>query len=32
MLEAMAGEHPSDPYSYGAPSTGFVAAARPEGR
>jgi aspartyl-tRNA(Asn)/glutamyl-tRNA(Gln) amidotransferase subunit A len=31
MLEAMAGEHPSDPYSYGAPSTGFVAAARPEG-
>ena len=31
MLEAMAGQHPSDPYSYGAPSTGFVAAARPEG-
>ena len=31
MLEAMAGEHPSDPYSYGAPSSGFVAAARPEG-
>ena len=31
MLEAMAGEHPSDPYSYGAPSTGFVAAARAEG-
>ena len=29
MLEAMAGQHPSDPYSYGAPSTGFVAAARP---
>jgi aspartyl-tRNA(Asn)/glutamyl-tRNA(Gln) amidotransferase subunit A len=29
MLEAMAGEHPSDPYSYGAPSTGFVAAAKP---
>ncbi len=27
MLEAMAGEHPSDPYSYGAPATGFVAAA-----
>lgn len=27
MLEAMAGEHPSDPYSYGAPSKGFVAAA-----
>jgi len=31
MLEAMAGQHASDPYSYGAPSTGFVAAARPEG-
>ncbi len=31
MLEAMAGEHPCDPYSYGAPSTGFVAAANPEG-
>jgi aspartyl-tRNA(Asn)/glutamyl-tRNA(Gln) amidotransferase subunit A len=31
MLEAMAGEHPSDPYSYGAPSMGFVAAAKPEG-
>ncbi len=31
MLEAMAGVHPSDPYSYGAPSTGFVAAATPEG-
>ena len=31
MLEAMAGEHPSDPYSYGAPSKGFVEAARPEG-
>ena len=31
MLEAMAGHHPSDPYSYGAPSTGFVAAAKPEG-
>ena len=31
MLEAMAGQHPSDPYSYGAPSSGFVAAARPEG-
>jgi aspartyl-tRNA(Asn)/glutamyl-tRNA(Gln) amidotransferase subunit A len=31
MLEAMAGEHPCDPYSYGAPSTGFVAAATPEG-
>lgn len=31
MLEAMAGEHPCDPYSYGSPSTGFVAAAKPEG-
>jgi aspartyl-tRNA(Asn)/glutamyl-tRNA(Gln) amidotransferase subunit A len=31
MLEAMAGQHASDPYSYGAPATGFVAAARPEG-
>ena len=31
MLEAMAGQHPSDPYSYGAPHDGFVAAARPEG-
>jgi aspartyl-tRNA(Asn)/glutamyl-tRNA(Gln) amidotransferase subunit A len=31
MLEAMAGEHPSDPYSYGAPTTGFTAAAWPEG-
>ena len=31
MLEAMAGQHPGDPYSYGAPSTGFVAAAAPEG-
>jgi aspartyl-tRNA(Asn)/glutamyl-tRNA(Gln) amidotransferase subunit A len=31
MLEAMAGQHPSDPYSYGAPATGFVAAAQPEG-
>jgi aspartyl-tRNA(Asn)/glutamyl-tRNA(Gln) amidotransferase subunit A len=31
MLEAMAGEHPSDPYSYGAPSRGFVDAALPEG-
>jgi len=31
MLEAMAGEHPSDPYSYGAPSRGFVDAAHPEG-
>lgn len=27
MLEAMAGMHPSDPYSYGMPATGFVAAA-----
>jgi aspartyl-tRNA(Asn)/glutamyl-tRNA(Gln) amidotransferase subunit A len=31
MLEAMAGQHQSDPYSYGAPSRGFVAAATPEG-
>ncbi|HEU0058607.1 MAG TPA: amidase, partial [Hyphomicrobiaceae bacterium] len=31
MLEVMAGEHPSDPYSYGAPARGFIAAARPEG-
>ena len=31
MLEAMAGQHPGDPYSYGIPSSGFVAAARPEG-
>jgi aspartyl-tRNA(Asn)/glutamyl-tRNA(Gln) amidotransferase subunit A len=31
MLEAMAGQHPYDPYSYGAPFSGFVAAARAEG-
>jgi aspartyl-tRNA(Asn)/glutamyl-tRNA(Gln) amidotransferase subunit A len=31
MLEAMAGQHASDPFSYGAPATGFVAAAKPEG-
>ncbi|HZT50053.1 MAG TPA: amidase [Hyphomicrobiaceae bacterium] len=31
MLEAMAGQHPSDPYSYGAPSSGFVEAARAQG-
>jgi aspartyl-tRNA(Asn)/glutamyl-tRNA(Gln) amidotransferase subunit A len=31
MLESMAGEHPSDPYSYGAPARGFIAAARPHG-
>ena len=31
MLEAMAGQHPSDPYSYGTPSSGFVAAATAEG-
>src|SRR5215468_7988141 len=31
MLEAMAGPHPSDPYSLGMPATGFVAAAVPEG-
>jgi aspartyl-tRNA(Asn)/glutamyl-tRNA(Gln) amidotransferase subunit A len=31
MLEAMAGADPCDPYSLGMPSTGFVAAAMPEG-
>jgi aspartyl-tRNA(Asn)/glutamyl-tRNA(Gln) amidotransferase subunit A len=31
MLEAMAGQHPSDPYSYGAPSSGFVEAVRAQG-
>jgi aspartyl-tRNA(Asn)/glutamyl-tRNA(Gln) amidotransferase subunit A len=31
MLEAMAGPHPSDPYALGVPSTGFAAAAAPEG-
>jgi aspartyl-tRNA(Asn)/glutamyl-tRNA(Gln) amidotransferase subunit A len=31
MLETMAGEHPSDPYSYGATAHGFVVAAKPEG-
>jgi aspartyl-tRNA(Asn)/glutamyl-tRNA(Gln) amidotransferase subunit A len=31
MLEAMTGRHASDPYSHGAPSTGFAAAAGPEG-
>jgi len=31
MLEATAGQHPCDPYSYGAASTGFAAAAMPEG-
>jgi aspartyl-tRNA(Asn)/glutamyl-tRNA(Gln) amidotransferase subunit A len=31
MLEAMAGQHPSDPYSYGASSSGFAAAARGQG-
>jgi aspartyl-tRNA(Asn)/glutamyl-tRNA(Gln) amidotransferase subunit A len=31
MLEAMSGEHPSDPYSYGAPAGGFVDAARANG-
>jgi aspartyl-tRNA(Asn)/glutamyl-tRNA(Gln) amidotransferase subunit A len=31
MLEAMAGQHACDPYSYGMPSAGFVAAAAPEG-
>jgi aspartyl-tRNA(Asn)/glutamyl-tRNA(Gln) amidotransferase subunit A len=31
MLEAMAGRHACDPYSYGAPATGFVAAAEAKG-
>jgi aspartyl-tRNA(Asn)/glutamyl-tRNA(Gln) amidotransferase subunit A len=31
MLEVMAGQHPCDPYSYGAPSTGFAAAAQAGG-
>jgi aspartyl-tRNA(Asn)/glutamyl-tRNA(Gln) amidotransferase subunit A len=31
MLETMAGEHPSDPASYGAPAAGFIAAARAQG-
>ena len=31
MLEAMAGWHPSDPHSYGMPTTGFVEAARARG-
>jgi aspartyl-tRNA(Asn)/glutamyl-tRNA(Gln) amidotransferase subunit A len=31
MLEAMAGPDPCDPYAMGMPSTGFVAAAMPEG-
>jgi aspartyl-tRNA(Asn)/glutamyl-tRNA(Gln) amidotransferase subunit A len=31
MLETMAGVHACDPYSYGAPARGFIAAARPEG-
>ncbi len=31
MLEAMAGWHPSDPHSYGMATTGYVAAARPDG-
>jgi aspartyl-tRNA(Asn)/glutamyl-tRNA(Gln) amidotransferase subunit A len=31
MLEAMAGWHPSDPHSFGQPTSGFVEAARPEG-
>lgn len=30
MLEAMAGQHAADPYSYGIASTGFAAAAKPE--
>lgn len=28
MLEAMAGQHPSDPFSYGMPATGFVEAVK----
>jgi aspartyl-tRNA(Asn)/glutamyl-tRNA(Gln) amidotransferase subunit A len=31
MLEAMAGWHPSDPHSFGLPTTGFVEAAQPDG-
>ena len=31
MLETMAGADPSDPYSYGAPARGFIAAAEPRG-
>jgi aspartyl-tRNA(Asn)/glutamyl-tRNA(Gln) amidotransferase subunit A len=31
MLDVMAGMHPSDPYSYGIASSGFAAAAKPEG-
>jgi aspartyl-tRNA(Asn)/glutamyl-tRNA(Gln) amidotransferase subunit A len=31
MLESMAGEHPLDPYSYGAPARGFIAAAQAQG-
>ena len=31
MLEAMAGWHPSDPHSFGMATTGYVAAAKPEG-
>jgi aspartyl-tRNA(Asn)/glutamyl-tRNA(Gln) amidotransferase subunit A len=31
MLEAMAGWDPSDPHSFAMPTTGYVAAARPEG-
>jgi len=32
MMEAMAGYHPSDPHSYGMPSSGFVDGAKAEGR
>ena len=32
MLETMAGEHPLDPYSYGAPARGFIAAAQAGGQ
>ena len=31
MLEAMSGWHPSDPHSYGMATSGYVAAAQPEG-
>ena len=31
LLQTIAGQHPSDPLSWGQPSQGFVAAARPQG-
>ena len=31
MLQAMAGPHPSDPWSIGVPAQDYIAAARPEG-